>query len=58
VTGLLLAALLGAVARREAPGIAVELVVAIALMVGGLGYVFAGVIGRVFADRSSTASGR
>lgn len=50
VTGLLLAALLGAVAASEAPGLAVELVVAIALLVGGVGYVLAGVFGRVFAE--------
>jgi CBS domain containing-hemolysin-like protein len=51
VTGLLLAALLGAIAARLAPALAVELVVAIALLVGGLGYVLAGIIGRVFAER-------
>lgn len=50
VTGLLLAALLGAVAASEAPGLAAELVVAIALLVGGVGYVLAGVLGRVFAE--------
>ncbi len=50
LTGLLLAALLGAVAAGMAPGLAVELVVAIALLIGGLGYVVAGVIGRVFAE--------
>lgn len=50
VTGLLLAALLGAVAAAQAPGLAVELVVIIALIVGGVGYVLAGVFGRVFAE--------
>jgi CBS domain containing-hemolysin-like protein len=50
VTGLLLAALLGVAADRAAPWMAVELVVAIALTIGGLGYVLAGVVGRVFAE--------
>ena len=50
VTGLSLAALLGAAVDREAPTLAVEAVIAIALTVGGLGYVLAGVIGRVFAE--------
>ena len=51
VTGLTLAALLGVAVDREAPTLAVEAVLAIALTVGALGYVFAGVIGRVFAEK-------
>lgn len=51
VTGLMLAALLGVAVDREAPTLAVEAVLAIALSVGALGYVFAGVIGRVFAEK-------
>jgi CBS domain containing-hemolysin-like protein len=50
VTGLLLAALLGAIAGRLAPQLATRLVVAIALGLGGLGYVLAGIVGRVFAE--------
>jgi CBS domain containing-hemolysin-like protein len=50
VTGLLLAALLGATAGLVAPRQAVEAVVAIALVVGGVGYVLAGVVGRVLAE--------
>jgi len=50
VTGLLLAALLGAIAGRLAPEFATRLVLAIALGLGGLGYVLAGIIGRVFAE--------
>ncbi len=51
VTGLTLAALLGVAVDREAPSLAVESVIAIALTVGALGYVLAGVIGRVFAEK-------
>jgi CBS domain containing-hemolysin-like protein len=50
LTGLTLAALLGGFSDREAPHFVAGLVVAIALGVGGLGYVIAGVIGRVFAE--------
>lgn len=52
VTGLMLAALLGIVTpARLGAGMAVEVVVAIALAVGAAGYVLAGVVGRVFAER-------
>lgn len=50
VTGLTLAALLGVLANRVAPQLAFESVVAIALVVGAVGYMLAGVIGRVFAE--------
>jgi CBS domain containing-hemolysin-like protein len=50
VTGLLLAALLGATAGKVAPAMEVEAVLAIALAVGAAGYVLAGVVGRVFAE--------
>jgi CBS domain containing-hemolysin-like protein len=50
VTGLALAALLGVTADRVVPGLAVELIIAIALAVGAVGYLLAGVIGRVFAE--------
>jgi len=50
LTGLALAALLGAVAAQVAPRLAVEAVVVIALAVGALGHVVAGVVGRVFAE--------
>ncbi len=50
-TGLALAALLGVAVDRETTIIALESVLAIALTLGALGYVIAGVIGRVFAER-------
>ncbi len=50
VTGLLLAAWLGAVAERVVPQLATKLMILIALIVGGFGYVMAGIIGRVFAE--------
>jgi CBS domain containing-hemolysin-like protein len=50
LTGLSLAALLGATAARVAPRVTVESVVAIALLLGGLGHVAAGVLGRVHAE--------
>ncbi len=50
VTGLTLAAMLGVTADRIAPHLAAEAVVAIALAVGALGYVLAGVGGRIFAE--------
>lgn len=50
LTGLLLAALLGATAARQLPRATVEAVVVIALFVGGLGHVSAGVLGRVHAE--------
>lgn len=50
VTGLLLAALLGARAGQVAPRMTVEAVVGIALAVGTVGYVLAGIIGRVLAE--------
>jgi CBS domain containing-hemolysin-like protein len=53
MTGLMLAALLGVLTDRLAPRLATEsiLVLAIALAVGAVGYVMAGVVGRVFAER-------
>lgn len=51
VTGLALAALLGVVIDRLAKSVAVEAVLPIALAVSALGYVLAGVVGRVFAER-------
>lgn len=50
LTGLALAALLGVVAARAAPGLAVGAVVAIALALGAVGYVAAGIVGRVYAE--------
>jgi CBS domain containing-hemolysin-like protein len=50
VTGLLLAALLGAAASLVSGRLAVDAVVAIALVLGGIGYVLAGIVGRVFAE--------
>ncbi|HEV3122448.1 MAG TPA: hemolysin family protein [Isosphaeraceae bacterium] len=50
LTGLGLAALLGMVAGKVAPRLAVESVVGIALLLGALGHVAAGVIGRVHAE--------
>ena len=50
MTGLLLAALLGVIAARVAPHLAYWAVLAITFGVGGVGYVLAGVIGRVFAE--------
>jgi CBS domain containing-hemolysin-like protein len=51
VTGLTLAALLGVAIDRLAHSLAVEAVLPIALAVSGVGYVLAGVVGRVFAER-------
>lgn len=51
ITGLMLAALLGVTVDRRVPAFAIEAVVGIALAVGSVGYVFSGVIGRVFAER-------
>ncbi len=50
LTGLALAALLGAAMARAAPGLTGEAVVAIALTIGALGHVAAGVSGRVYAE--------
>jgi CBS domain containing-hemolysin-like protein len=50
LTGLLLAALLGATAAQQLPRVTIEALVAIALVVGGLGHVSAGVLGRVHAE--------
>lgn len=50
VTGLMLSAMLGVAADRAVPQLASEAVVAIALTVAMLGYVLAGVVGRVFAE--------
>ena len=49
--GLALAALLGSGSRYVGPAHAVEAMVAIALGIGAVGYVVAGVVGRVFAER-------
>jgi CBS domain containing-hemolysin-like protein len=51
ISGLTLAALLGVLVDRLAPQLAEEAVVGIALLVGAVGYVLAGVAGRVFAER-------
>lgn len=51
LTGLVLAALLGALAVQVAPRLAVEAVVGIALAIGAIGHVAAGVVGRVHAER-------
>ena len=51
VTGLMLAALLGILIERLAPHLADKAVLAIALAVGAVGYVLAGVVGRVFAEQ-------
>ncbi len=50
LSGLALAALLGASVARAAPKLAGEAVVAIALTLGGIGHVIAGVFGRVHAE--------
>ncbi len=50
ITGLMLAALLGVMSDRVSPGFATQAVWVIALGLGGLGYVLAGVVGRVFAE--------
>ena len=50
LTGLLLAAFLGASSNRRALGPAVGTVVTIALSLGGIGYVLAGLLGRVHAE--------
>ncbi len=50
VTGLILAALLGIAVERRAPQWADQSVLAIALSIGAVGYVMAGVVGRVFAE--------
>jgi CBS domain containing-hemolysin-like protein len=50
LTGLVLAAMLGAATVRLTPHLAAESVLAIALILGGLGYVTAGVAGRVYAE--------
>jgi CBS domain containing-hemolysin-like protein len=50
ITGLFLAALLGVVVGRVVPQHATRWVLAIALGVGAVGYVLAGVTGRVFAE--------
>ena len=50
ITGLLLAALLGVLSARLHPLFAVEAVWVIALGLGAVGYVLAGVVGRVFAE--------
>jgi CBS domain containing-hemolysin-like protein len=50
LTGLGLAALLGAIAAEVAPQLEVQAVVGIALALGALGHVAAGIIGRVHAE--------
>jgi CBS domain containing-hemolysin-like protein len=50
LTGLMLAALLGATADRIAPHFTPGAVLAIALAIGAVGYVLAGMVGRVFAE--------
>lgn len=50
LTGLALAAMLGAIADRVASQLSAEAAVLIALAVGGAGHVVAGVIGRVHAE--------
>ncbi|MEJ7637242.1 MAG: hemolysin family protein [Singulisphaera sp.] len=54
--GLALAALLGTGSRYVGPAHAVEAMVAIALGIGAVGYVMAGVVGRVFAETVLDAS--
>ena len=49
--------LLGSGSRHVGPAHAVEAMVAIALGVGAVGYVLAGVVGRVFAETVLDASG-
>lgn len=51
LTGLALAALLGAVVARSAPALTGGAVALIALAIAGLGYVVAGIAGRVHAER-------
>ncbi len=50
VTGLGLAALLGATAGSLIPGMALEAVLTIALVIGAAGYMLAGLVGRIFAE--------
>jgi CBS domain containing-hemolysin-like protein len=50
LTGLALAALLGASAYRFASNLTAEAVIGIALAIGAVGYMSAGVIGRVYAE--------
>jgi CBS domain containing-hemolysin-like protein len=50
ITGLALAALLGAWTENLVPQLTFALAMLIALAVGGLGYVTAGVLGRVYAE--------
>ncbi len=50
LSGLILAALLGASVARFSPKLAGEAVVGIALIVGAIGHVAAGIIGRVHAE--------
>ena len=54
--GLSLAALLGTGSRYVRPAHAVEAMIAIALGIGAVGYVVAGVVGRVFAETFLDAS--
>jgi CBS domain containing-hemolysin-like protein len=50
LSGLILAALLGATVARLAPQLEGGAVVAIALSLGAIGYVAAGIVGRVYAE--------
>jgi CBS domain containing-hemolysin-like protein len=56
LTGLALAALLGAAAARAVPGLTGEAIVAIALGLAALGHLVAGVSGRVWAEPILDAS--
>jgi len=51
ITGLVLAAWLGVAADRLAPAWSLRAGALIALAVGGVGYVLAGVVGKVYAER-------
>lgn len=50
LSGLMLAALLGASVSRSAPALAGEAVVLIALTLGAIGHVAAGIVGRIHAE--------
>lgn len=50
LTGLLLAALLGMVVGLRAPALAIESVLGIALALGAIGHIAAGITGRVYAE--------
>lgn len=50
LTGLLLAALLGAAAGLQLPALAIESVLGIALVLAAIGHIAAGITGRVYAE--------